>query len=155
MEHTGFVGSGQRLAQAHSDVHHLVARQRPGVGEAGREVHTLDQLHGQERRSFVLPDVMDAANAGVGDLPSEAHLLDQTPLVQRIRNVEDLESDGLAQHAVVGFVDLAHTAAPDHPLDAVAAGDDAPSLVAPLRLRAPTYPHRHLRRLRGFVVERE
>ena len=74
----------------------------------------------------MLADIMDAADAGVCDLPGEADLFDQPPAVDIVRDVQDLERDRQAHEAVIRVVDLAHAAAPDHPLDAIAAGDDCP-----------------------------
>lgn len=124
VENPCLVRRGERLAQADADSHHLPGRQPSRPCEAGAEVLPLDQLHGQEENTGVLADVVDPADAGMRDLPREAHLPCQPTLLGVVVALHFLQGDGDAQHAIVGGVDLAHPSLPDVPLDAVPPCED-------------------------------
>ena len=130
MKDARVVGRGQRGGEALRDLDDLGGGQRARAFEASRQVLAFDQLHGEKRSAGVVADVVDPADGRMGDLAREPHLLHQPLAQQSVGAMQDLERDGLPQHAVVHGVDLAHAARAERPLDAIAAGENLPAAVA-------------------------
>jgi hypothetical protein len=102
------------------------ARKPPAAGDGGGEGLPVEELHDQEEQltqlGWVSEELVDAADVGVGDGPSEQHLSTDAFLGIGNCSEEDLHRDAGAEHAVLGLVDDAHSAAGDEALQLEAPG---------------------------------
>ena len=106
-------------------------RQCP-LSQDAREVGSLDVRHRDVLDAGGVAHVVDPNDIGMGDLPREEKLLLEPPLVvtcglgigHHLRP-NDLQRDREAQLLVQRFVDGAHAADAEHPVDPIPAGEQA------------------------------
>jgi hypothetical protein len=129
MDDTAVVGGGQAGTEFPRRLKSLAGGQAPDPKQQGCQVFAIHVLHGDERHSFSLADVVYAADVGVRDLAGDADFIAEARergfagvRVQR----EKLQSHLLVEDEVEGAIDLAHAASARQPEHAVAAGEDRP-----------------------------
>ncbi len=140
MQHALCMGRGQPGADLCANLRRLVGRKAPDPTQQRGQVLPIDELHREERARLSKPnppaaaagrleepDIVHAADVGLGDLPGDAHLADE-PLAARRRGGDlrrhELQRDRLPERQVVGAVDLPHAPAPDPRHDPVAPRHD-------------------------------
>ncbi len=126
------VGLPEALAHLLGYVDRPLGRHLPLVPQHGADVVALQVLHDDEQDAVVgLAEVEDGDRVGVGE-PRRRGRLAQEPtlevgiVVDAVGGLEDLDGHAPTQGALHRGVDLAHSAAPEHPLDLVAPREQLP-----------------------------
>ena len=85
----------------------------------------VDVLHREEVEPLDHPEVVDAADMRMRDLPCDPYLVAEPGEggLAHVGGREELEGDRLVEDQIVGAVDLAHAALAEPSEDAVAAGE--------------------------------
>jgi hypothetical protein len=145
----------QHVEQAQPDAGHLLDRQRPtGLQRLGERA-PRQQLHDDPGTTVVLDQVMNGDGSVVMDTCGGARLGEGPPqrrrarlLRHRIVRNELFERYRSIQQLVLGEPDQPHTAAAQHRLELVAAGDQPPPAGLDGRIRVEIGRDRHHGRLR-------
>jgi len=126
--HDAFLVRGRESgADVARDGQRFVGGEAADAAQQRREVFTVDVLHRDEDVMVDLDDVVKPADVRMRDLAAGAGLTIE-PRARVVRRAEtlgkELQRDGLAEPEIVGAIDLAHSAAPEHGDDAIAAAED-------------------------------
>jgi hypothetical protein len=135
MEHAALVGRREAGTELAGHVDGGVVRQPADPAQQRRQVLPVDELHGEERVAAGLADVVDAADVGMRDIPRHPHLGPESFDAIGVRRDgvgQELERDRLAEHQVLGAIDVAHPAAADERDDAIPRGEQGPRREATL-----------------------
>lgn len=118
------MGGVEGVGDLPDDLQGTLGGQRPGVGEQGAQVPTVDQSHVDEQSAVDLAPVVDRDDMGVVQLRGDPRFA-QEPVtgggIAGDRRAEELQGDDPALARVGGAVDLAHPAAADELVDRVGA----------------------------------
>ena len=109
------VGSGQTVCHLHGVIDRFAVRKR-SAGQTFAQAFAFQQLRDQERRTFVLTDVMHRQNVGMTERGDSSGFLLETPQTLGIsgkRGRQYLESYIAPQTGVASAIHLSHAARSD------------------------------------------
>jgi len=123
MQNAAAMGGGEAGAELLGDLDGFVAGEASDAAQQGSEIFAVHKFHGEEKASVALPDVIHAADVGVGHLAGHADFgveLIAPALVFPMLGGKKFEGDSLPEFEIVGTVDFPHAAAPEQRDDAIA-----------------------------------
>ena len=128
MDHVTVVGGGESGTELTGGLDGFIGGEPADAGEEGRKVFAIHVFHGDERRAIDHPDIVDAADVGVGDHARDADFSVEAFKDTRVLGGlgrQEFKGDGLSEGEVGGPIDFAHAAAAEKSDDAIAAGEES------------------------------
>ena len=144
MDDAALMRRREPCAELTRNIQGLVFREAADASERGREVFSVDILHGQVQKAAGLADVVHAAHVGMRDLSRRSYLVvklrEASGIAAEVLG-QELQGHRLPEPEVVGPIHLAHPAAAEQADDSIPIVQDRarskPAVVDGVRGREP------------------